>query len=204
MPANGEAVIVSGQTNAQGFVEIISLELLPAGSVVPMGSPIEIEVESESEEEAAPPVESSSGSGNEATEVAPIEYEVSGTLQEISITELVINDMTVYLDDYILDQPLCIGMEIEVKGYYAPDGRFIVREVKGRGECSSGNTNGSSSGSNSNGDSNSNSDGGSNENSGDDGNTNSVDNSNDDDSSNDDSSNDDDNSGSGGGGDDDN
>lgn len=50
LPENGDAVIVSGRTNAEGFVELISLELLPAGSVVPSGSPIEVEIESESGE----------------------------------------------------------------------------------------------------------------------------------------------------------
>lgn len=190
VPANGQAVIVSGQTNAQGFIQIISLEVLPAGSVVPAGNPVEME--SESVEETPPVPATNSGSGNEATEAAPIEYEVSGILQEVSITQLVINDMTVYLDNYILEQPLCIGMEIEVKGYYASDGRFIVQEVKGKGECSSGNTNGTSSDSNSNSGSNSNSSEGANENSGNDSNTNSDNSSNDDDSNDDDSNDNDD------------
>ncbi len=202
VPANGQPVIVSGQTNAQGFVEVISLELLPAGSVVPAGNPIEMEIES-SEEETSPSSETSSGSSNEATEVAPVEYEVSGILESISTSELVINGMTVYLGDYILEQAVCVGMEIEVKGYYAPDGRFIVQEAKGKGECSNG---GASSGSNSN--SNSNSGSSSNDNSSNSGNTNSDDDSNDDNSNDDngddsgDDDSDDDNSGSGGGGDD--
>lgn len=194
IPANGDAVIVSGQTNVQGFVEVISLEVLPAGSVVPAGNPIEMEIESEGETPSLP--ETNSGSGGEATEPAPTEYELSGILQTISTTTLVVNDMTVYLDNYVLDQALCIGMEIEVKGYYAADGRFIVQEVKGKGECSNGGTPSPST---------SNSGSSSNENSNTDSNTNSDDNSNDD--SNDDDSNDDsgggDNSGSGGGGDDD-
>lgn len=194
IPANGDAVIVSGQTNAQGFVEIISLEVLPAGSVVPAGNPVEMEIESSEDTTSSP--ETNSGTGSEATESAPAEYELTGILQEISATELVINDMPVYLDDFILDQALCIGMEIEVKGYYAADGRFIVQEVKGKGECSNSGTPSPS---------NSNSGSGSNQNSNTDSNTNSDDNSNDD--SNDDDSNDDsgggDNSGSGGGGDDD-
>lgn len=193
VPANGQAVIVSGQTNAQGFVEIISLEVLPAGSVVPAGNPVEMEIESE--EETPPSPETNSGAGSEATASAPTEYELSGILRAISSTTLVIDGVTVYLDNYILVQPLCIGMEIEVKGYYAPDGRFIVQEVKGKGECSSGKTPSSSN-------SNSNSGGSTNESSSNGSNTNSDDDSNDDDS-NDDDSNDDDNSGGGGDDDDD-
>lgn len=195
VPANGEAVIVSGQTNAQGFVEIISLQVLPAGSVVPVGNPIEME--SESAEETAPSSATNPGAEGEATASAPAQYEVNGILREISLTTLVIDGMTVYLDNYSIEQTLCVGMEIEVKGYYAADGRFVVVEVKGKGECSSGGTpSGSNSNSSSGSDSNSNSSNGGNSNS-DDSNTG---NSNDDDS-NDDSGGDDDNSG---GGDDDN
>ncbi len=154
LPANGDAVIVSGRTNAQGFIEIISLELLPDGSVVPSGNPIEMEIESDSDEDAIPPAESNSGSENEAVESTPAEFEVKGTLQAMSATELVVNGMKVYLDNSQIDGQLCVGMEVEVKGYYAADGRFIVIEVKGKGECSgrapSGVNSSSNSGSNNN------------------------------------------------------
>lgn len=200
VPANGEAVIVSGQTNAQGFVEIISLQVLPAGSVVPVGNPIEME--SESAEETAPSSATNPGAEGEATASAPAQYEVNGILREISLTTLVIDGMTVYLDNYSIEQTLCVGMEIEVKGYYAADGRFVVVEVKGKGECSSGGTpSGSNSNSSSGSDSNSNSSNGGNSNSDDSNAGNSNDDDSNDDDSNDDSGGDDDNSG---GGDDDN
>ena len=177
VPANGDAVIVSGQTNAQGFVEIISLQVLPTGSVVPTGNPLEMEIE-----ETPPSPETDPGSGNEETEPAPAQYEVSGTLQVISPNTLIINGMTVYLDDYLLGQTLCVGMEIEVNGYYAADGRFIVQDLIVKGECSTLDN------SNSNGESNDN--------------LSNDDNSNDDNSSNDNDSNDDDDNSGGGGGDD--
>jgi len=40
---NGAAVVVRGRTNAEGFVDVESIELLPDGTVVPMGEPIEVE-----------------------------------------------------------------------------------------------------------------------------------------------------------------
>lgn len=49
--ANGDAVIVSGRTNARGFIEISSIEILPKGSVVPLGNPIEVEIEPVNESE---------------------------------------------------------------------------------------------------------------------------------------------------------
>ncbi len=44
---NGAAVAVTGHTNADGFVDVESIELLPAGSVVPVGSPVELESDSD-------------------------------------------------------------------------------------------------------------------------------------------------------------
>ncbi len=40
---NGAAVTVTGRTNAAGFVDAMSIELLPPGSVVPAGKPIKVE-----------------------------------------------------------------------------------------------------------------------------------------------------------------
>lgn len=137
-PENGAAVIITGQTNAQGVVELITLELLPDGSVVPVGSPIEMELESESEsgEEPASGSGPSSGSENEAPEIAPQFYAIDGTLQAMSTTNLVVNDLTVYLDNAQIKGELCIGVRVEVEGYFAADGRFIVTKVEAEGPCS--------------------------------------------------------------------
>lgn len=148
LPANGAAVILSGQTNDQGVVEIITLELLPDGSIVPAGKPVEVELESESE--------SGSGSSNEAPASTPKYYEMQGTLQSISTTSLVINGLTVYLDNARIEGKLCPGIAVEVKGYFAEDGRFIVTKVEAKGSCSSGGSGAGSGNDNSNNNSNSN------------------------------------------------
>jgi uncharacterized membrane protein YgcG len=41
--SDGAAVVVTGHTNAEGFVDVESIELLPEGTVVPVGEPIEVE-----------------------------------------------------------------------------------------------------------------------------------------------------------------
>ncbi|MDP2776903.1 MAG: DUF5667 domain-containing protein, partial [Anaerolineales bacterium] len=69
LPANGAAVILTGQTNAQGVVEIITLDLLPDGSVVPLGKPVEVELESES----------GLGPSDEAPVSTPQYYAMEGT-----------------------------------------------------------------------------------------------------------------------------
>jgi uncharacterized membrane protein YgcG len=47
---NGVAVAVTGHTNADGFVDVESIELLPAGSIVPVGPPVELESNSDQNE----------------------------------------------------------------------------------------------------------------------------------------------------------
>lgn len=42
---DGMAVMVIGHTNAQGFVDIESIQILPTGSVVPTGEPVENDLE---------------------------------------------------------------------------------------------------------------------------------------------------------------
>lgn len=51
VPMDGTAVVISGKTNSQGFVEIEQIDLLPEGSVVPAGSPVEVDNESGSDSE---------------------------------------------------------------------------------------------------------------------------------------------------------
>lgn len=189
IPENGAAVIVTGYTNVQGFIEVTGLELLPAGSVVPAGTPIEVETEAESgpDDDTESRPDSGSGSTGEA-QPTPVYFEFQGALQSMTSGTLVVNDMTVYLEDSGLAENLCIGMTVEIKGYYADDGRFIVTEVDGKGSC-----NGSEAPQNSGSDDTNSND-------------NTDDNNNDNDSSDDDNSNDDDNddhSGSGGNDDDD-
>lgn len=206
MPENGAAVVVTGRTNAQGYIEVTSLELLPAGSVVPAGSPIEVETESDSGDtsDSKPGPNTGSGSGTpQPTQTAY--YEFQGTLQSMSNVTLLVSDMTVYLDNSQIKDQLCVGMTVEVKGYYAEDGRFMVTEVEGKGSCAGG----SGSGSSGSQDSNSNNTPESNDDNGGGGggesNDNGDDHSGSDDNSNDDDNNDhsdDDNSNDSGGGDD--
>lgn len=192
IPENGAAVVATGRTNAQGFVEVTSLELLPFGSVVPAGLPIEMEAESNSDSSSGSESKPNSGAGSAGVTqpTQPAYYEFQGTLQTISNTTLTVNDMTVYLKDSKVKDQLCVGQTVEVKGYYAEDGRFVVTEVEGKGSCDSGRENGgsqNSGSSNNNGQDNSSqnsgSDSGSNSNESHDSHDDSSDNSNDNDSS---------------------
>lgn len=138
LPLSGEAVMVNGQTNPNGFVEIFNLEILPSGVAVPLGNPIQIEIQN--------PL---------PTPQTDITYfEIQGILQSVSITSININGQTIYVDAAKVTGQLCIGLDIKARGYYTADNRFIAIEVFGNDTCpaappASGNN------SNSNGDDNS-------------------------------------------------
>ncbi len=160
IPEIGSAVIVTGRTNAQGFVELESLELLPDGVFVPVGLPIEIESESESNSNSdvngndgldsisnsnSNDSDGSSDNGNEAGGGDKPEhredFEVEGVVESLSETTLVIQGKTVYLESATIKGNLQNGVKVEIKGYYAEDGRFIVTEVKVKGSKSDSNNN---------------------------------------------------------------
>lgn len=207
VPVDGSAVIIVGRTNAQGYVEIESIVVLPEGATVPLGKPVEVENEAESNSEngansnsgsnSGSDSEEGTGSGNESQGSAastPPEtdrrsFEMKGTVESISNNKLIVNGQTVYLENAKIDGVLSSGVTVEIKGYYAPDGRFIVTELKVKDSGGDNENISSDSGSNSNDDSVSNSNDGSN--------GNDESNNNDDDRE---SNNNDDHSGSGGGG----
>ena len=96
---------------------------------------------------------------------------MKGAVESISNNILIVNGQTVYLDNIKIDGTLMRGVNVEIKGYYASDGRFIVTEVQVKdsgssidnskeksGSDSNSNDNGSSDSSNS--DSNSSNDNG--------------------------------------------
>ena len=202
IPASGAPVILTGQTNAQGVVEVIGLEALPDGSMVPVGDPVEMELESESNSNDS----GSSNNNNETPVVVPQNYAMEGTLQAVSSTTLVVNGLTIYPDNAKIEGNLCVGARVEVEGYFAADGRFIVTKVEAKGSCSAegagsdnGNSNNSSgSNDNSSSDNGDDSNNNGNDNGGDDSNDNGDDHSGGDDNGGDSGGNDN----SGGGGDD--
>ena len=139
VPDNGAPVVLTGQTNAQGVVEITSLNVLPDGSVVPVGNPIEMELETDSNPIDVP-----------APVATPQYYAMEGVLQSVSSTTLMLNDLVVYLDNALIEGELCVGARVEVEGYFAVDGRFIVTKAEAKGSCSinDGNNDNGNSGSN--------------------------------------------------------
>lgn len=114
MPAEDAAVVVTGKTNAQGFVKIETVETLPSGAIVPAGKPLKMETEEES---------TSALNGEYQY------YEMKGILEFASNTEIAINGQTFHLDNSVNADAFKRGSTVEITGYYAADGRFIVTEI---------------------------------------------------------------------------
>jgi hypothetical protein len=173
VPADGAAVVVTGRTNAQGFVEVEAIELLPEGSMVPVGNPVEVDNESGSnsgpgseggsDSNSSPGSDNESGSGSEnEVQATPVvrtpeagrqSFETTGAVQSITGNSLMINGQKYILQNARIQGVLQPGVNVEIKGYYASDGSFIVTEVKvkdfglsGGGSSSSGSDDGGSSG----------------------------------------------------------
>ncbi|MBI5841406.1 MAG: hypothetical protein HZB19_15015 [Chloroflexi bacterium] len=178
---NGAAVVVTGRTNAEGFVEAQSLKLLPSGTLVPEGKPVEMDTEDESpadspsETEPTPePGDDAGGDGSDNQDGGESDkIEMEGTVETITGDTLVINGLTVSIAQAQIIGDLKPGAIIKIQGYYDANGNFIVTRIEVIGSNSGDENQNSNSGSNSN-DDNTN-DGGGDENTNDGGDDNSND-----------------------------
>lgn len=178
---NGAAVVVTGRTNAEGFVEAQSVKLLPSGTLVPEGKPVEMDTEDESpadspsETEPTPePGDDAGGDGSDNQDGGESDkIEMEGTVETITGDTLVINGLTVSIAQAQIIGDLKPGAIIKIQGYYDANGNFIVTRIEVIGSNSGDGDQNSNSGSNSNDDNtNDGGDDNSNDGGGDDDNTN--------------------------------
>jgi hypothetical protein len=128
-PQVGDSVLVVGLTDANGQVLAQGIQILPAGSLVPVG---EDEHEGNSKFEdggqgSTPPTpegEPGDGSGNTAGTRSA--FHLEGNVQSVEGNVMVVDGRTVYLDLLHLTGPVPVGTRVEVNGYFTSDGRFIV------------------------------------------------------------------------------
>lgn len=141
--ATGMAVTVTGQTDAQGQVTAMSLQVLPPGAFVPTGEPAEEEEASENDTSFSPTAgpgngnssqsnqnESSEKPQNNAPDTRSGSFHIEGTVQSIQGDVWIIDGQTVFMDNVILQDGVAVGSKVEVKGYFTTDGRFIVTRVE--------------------------------------------------------------------------
>jgi hypothetical protein len=123
----GASIIVSGTTDMQGHVVAHYVQVLPPGSVVPLGvqpivTPIYVPGAS------VTPVPTQQGPSGE--------FHLEGTIQSQQPDFLVIDGRTVYLDNTEIEGSLVQGAQVEVEGYFTSDGRFIATKIETDGQSS--------------------------------------------------------------------
>ncbi len=135
----GTAVMASGHTNANGFVELETMELLPAGAVVPIGKPVEVEeMESSSDEDANSAAEPTPIPGGEAQGIQTKQpssnsntFKLEGIVDSFSNNAIKVNGQLVYLDvNTRIEGQIKTGSKVEVEGYFDKNGKFIVTKIK--------------------------------------------------------------------------
>ena len=124
--AVGAAVIVTGRTDSAGRVTATEVQVLPPGAVVPTG---EME-ETENDAEGSPVPSSNESQEQPGAEAPSSTFHIEGTVQSMDGSVWVIDGRTVYAENPALLTLVTVGMRVEVKGYFASDGRFIVLRVE--------------------------------------------------------------------------
>ena len=131
----GASVIVVGQTDVQGHVLALHVQVLPAGTVVPVGEP---ETDASGSTDGQPPsgTESEDSSGQDISGGKRSVFHLDGTVQGIQGNAWIVDGRTVYVDPSGFNAAVAIGANVELEGYYTSDGRFVVTkmEVKDSGE----------------------------------------------------------------------
>lgn len=124
----GAPVMVVGHTNAQGFVEVDTVEVLgPGASLPPLksshGESAEIEVEEDHAEEAG------ISSGQQPEQLGNLSYEFKGVIEAMSGNVWTINGQQVNVEFAEKASPVTVGVLVEFEGYYSTDGQFIVTKI---------------------------------------------------------------------------
>jgi hypothetical protein len=154
---NGAAVVITGHTNSMGLVEAESIELLPEGATVPVGPPIEEDSESDSGPNNDTGSEGTSGRGSEnegqqngsGGSTASPSFQIDGDVDSVSNDTMTVDGQTMFITGAEITGEIKPGVNVDVEGYYAPDGQFIVTKVKVNDSNSGSDGNGGDSGSNS-------------------------------------------------------
>jgi hypothetical protein len=103
---NGATVMAVGRTNAQGYIVLTSVETLPAGSMVPLGQPIQVD----------------SGERDQ--------FHMEGSIDSIQGSTLTINGQDVNLENTKIEGTISVGAQVDVEGYYTSDGNFIAVKIE--------------------------------------------------------------------------
>ena len=134
MPADavsvGAPVMVIGHTNAQGFVEVDTLEPLGSGVSLPPLEPSQMEastIEEQHDQGNAPTV----NNGNQQPEqLGNMTYDFQGVVESKNGNIWTINGQPVNVEFAENKSPVSVGVLVEFEGYYSVDGQFIATKIE--------------------------------------------------------------------------
>lgn len=128
----GAPVMVIGHTNAQGFVEVDTMDLLGPGASLPPLEPSNStksnNPQPESNQENSTKSETSSDQLPE--EIGSSTYEFQGVVESMNGNEWTINGQAVNVEFAQNTSPVSQGSLVDFEGYYSKDGQFIVTKIE--------------------------------------------------------------------------
>jgi len=135
LPADGASVgvpvMVIGHTNAQGFVEADTLEVLGPGVSLPPLEPSQMEnVEVENEEAESHESASETKSDQQPEQLGTLTYEFKGVVESMNGNIWTINGQDVNVEFAEKQAAISVGVLAEFEGYYSIDGQFIVTKIE--------------------------------------------------------------------------
>ncbi len=133
----GMPVTVVGRTNAQGFIEAQMVGILDPGVSLPPLEPTELEVhedegsQQDQQEEGgltAPQQEEDDSTDDQG--VPPRSFEFRGVVSSQKNDIWIINGQQVVISQAEIIGNISVGAFVKLEGYYAPDGKFIVKKIE--------------------------------------------------------------------------
>ena len=120
--------MVIGHTNAQGFVEVDTLEALGPGVSLPPLEPSQLEgVEAEDSQSHAGEAEDNAG---QPAQLGGLTYAFKGVVESMKGNIWTINGQEVNVQYAENTNQVSVGALVEFEGYYSIGGQFIVTKIE--------------------------------------------------------------------------
>lgn len=126
----GAPVMVIGHTNAQGFVEADTLEVLGPGSSLPPFEPSHEDREHELEPETPGGEPDVANSNPRPGQAGTMTYEFQGIVEAKNGNTWTINGQQVSVEFAKINGPVSVGVIVKLEGYYSLSGQFIVTDIE--------------------------------------------------------------------------
>jgi hypothetical protein len=127
----GAPVTVIGHTNAQGFVEVDTLDVLGPGTSLPPLEPSHLE-NSNSEDSQDHGEEPEFNGDQESDQVEHMTYEFQGVVESMEGNIWTINGQRVNVEFAESTGTVSVGTLVDFKGYYSNAGEFIVTKIEAK------------------------------------------------------------------------